>query len=122
MKRLAVVLALLAATACKKQQDNAGAAQQQQQQQAMPATEVQRSQDACKTYVERVCACAATVPAAAEQCQLARALPEAIRIGLEVAASPDSKPDVVQQSYASVRKTAKECIEQTAKLPTLGCP
>jgi hypothetical protein len=62
------------------------------------------------------------VPAAAEQCKLARALPEAIGISLATALSPDSAPDIVQQSYANVRKTAKECIEQTAKLPALGCP
>jgi hypothetical protein len=118
MKRLVLAAMLLAA--CKKQE-----AKQQQQTPAvpqMPAEEVKRSEDACKLYVERVCACAATVPDVAKQCELARALPEAVRIGLEVAASPDSKPDIVQQSYASVRKTAKECIEQLAKLPTLGCP
>jgi hypothetical protein len=119
MKRLAIVVALVAAGACKKKEaaDKPPAAPQQ-----MPAAEVQRSQDACKHYVERVCACAATVPDVAKQCELARALPDAVRIGLEVAASPDSKPDIVQQSYASVRKTAKECIEQMAKLPALGCP
>ena len=114
MKRL--VLAALLLAACKKQEAKPQAVQ------AMPAEEVKRSEDACKTYVERVCACASTVPDAAKQCELARALPEAVRIGLEVAAGPDSKPDIVQQSYASVRKTAKECIEQTAKLPALGCP
>jgi hypothetical protein len=114
MKRLLLAALLLAA--CKKQE-----AKQHEQPAVpqMPAEEVKRSEDACKTYVERVCAC--TVPAAAKQCELARALPEAVRIGLEVAASPDSKPDIVQQSYASVRKTAKECIEQLAKLPALGC-
>ena len=117
MKRLVLVAMLLAA--CKKQE-----AKQQQPPAVpqMPAEEVKRSEDACKTYVERVCACASTVPAVTKQCELARALPEAVRIGLEVAASPDSKPDIVQQSHSSVRKTAKECIEQLATLPSLGCP
>jgi len=115
MKRWILAVALLAA--CKKQEPPP----KQHGVPPMPAAEVQRSQDACKTYVERVCACAEKVPDAAQQCELARALPEAVRIGLEVAASPDSQPDIVQQSYASVRKTAKECIEQTAKLPALGC-
>lgn len=117
MKRLAIALALVAA--CKKQE---APPKQEPGPPPMPAAEIQRSEDACKQYVERVCACAQTVPAVAKQCELARALPEAVRIGLEVAASPDSKPDIVEQSYASVRKTAKECIEQTAKLPALGCP
>ena len=116
MTRVVIVLALLAA--CAKKKEDAG----EQKPVAMPAAEVQRSQDACMQYVDKVCACATTVPAVAKQCELARALPEAIRIGLETAASPDSKPDIVQMSYASVRKTAKECIEQLAKLPALGCP
>jgi hypothetical protein len=117
VKHLVLVVALLAA--CKKQESSS---KQPPAVAVMPAEEVKRSEDACKTYVERVCACAATVPDAVKPCELSRALPEAVRIGLEVAASPDSKPDIVQQSYASVRKTAKECIEQLAKLPALGCP
>lgn len=122
MKRLSIAAALLgiAVTACKKQE-----AKQQQPAQAvqhMPAEEIKRSEDACKQYVERVCACAANVPDAVKPCELSRALPEAVRIGLEVAASPDSKPDIVLQAHSSVRKTAKECIEQLAKLPSLGCP
>lgn len=120
MKHLVLVVALLAA--CKKQEKQESSSKPQPAVAAMPAEEVKRSEDACRTYVERVCACAATVPDAVKPCELSRALPEAVRIGLEVAASPDSKPDIVQQSYASVRKTAKECIEQTAKLPALGCP
>ena len=124
------LLAALLIAACSKKEE----AKPKHGVTPMPASEVQRSQDACKMYVERVCACAEKVPPkgtgspggslapdAAKQCELARALPEAVRIGLEVAASPDSQPDIVQQSYASVRKTAKECIEQTAKLPALGC-
>lgn len=105
-----------------------GACKKQEKQAAPPAVEhmspeeIKRSEDACNAYVAQVCACAETVAAAAEPCKLSRALPDAVRIALEVAAHPDSKPDIVEQSYASVRKTFKECIEQTAKLPTLGCP
>jgi hypothetical protein len=126
MTRVVLVIAAFALTvACKKQEAKPHPAPLPQ----MPAEEVKRSEDACRIYVERVCACASAAgsggaPPAdlAKQCELARALPEAVRIGLEVAASPDSKPEIAQQSYASVRKTAKECIEQTAKLPSLGCP
>jgi hypothetical protein len=106
---------LLGAGACKKQQK---APPQEMAVTPMSTDEVKRSEDACKAYVDRACAC----PAAAQQCGLAKALPDAVRIGLEVAASPDSKPDIVRQSHASVRKTVKECIEQMAKLPSLGCP
>jgi hypothetical protein len=113
------VVALVATASCKKKEAEPARRAHVEQ---MPAAEVQRSQDACEAYVQRVCACAAQLPAVVQQCQLARALPDAVRIGLEVAASPDIKPEVVSQSIASVRKTAKECIEQTAQLPSLGCP
>jgi hypothetical protein len=112
--RVALALALLLGAGCAKKNKQEPA---QEIVPAMSADEVKRSEDACKVYVERACAC----PAAAEQCRLAKAQPDAVRIGLEVAANPESKPDIVRQAYASVRKTVKECIEQTAKLPTLGC-
>lgn len=115
---LAVGLAL-AGGACKKQEK---AAPQEAPAKMMSADEIKRSEDACKAYVERVCACAKTVPAAVTACRGAEAQPEAMRIALEVASSPDSKPVIVQQSLDGVRKIVKACIEQTAKLPALGCP
>jgi hypothetical protein len=114
--RLALAVALLLGTGCAKKKQHQEPTLETVA--PMPVDEVKRSEDACKVYVERGCAC----PAAAQLCGLAKALPDAIRIAFEVAASPESKPDVVRQSYASVRKTVKECIEQTAKLPSLGCP
>jgi hypothetical protein len=121
MTRFALVIAVaLAGGACKKQEQKAPLAEPAVP--AMPADEVQRSTDACKAYVDRACACATKVPEAVKPCELARALPDAVRLSLEVATYPDSKPDIVRQAQAGVRKTVKECIEQTAKLPALGCP
>jgi hypothetical protein len=87
----------------------------------MSGEEMQRSRDACQSYLDQVCACATKVPAVKQQCDLARALPDAVRLGLEVAASPDSKKNDVLAAQGQIRKTVKECIEQTAKLPALGC-
>jgi hypothetical protein len=118
--RLAGLLAAaLAVAGCSKTEKKAAPAPTVER---MSPDEIKRSEDACASYVERACACATSVAAATQPCQLARALPDAVRLALEFAANPDSKPDIVMQSYASVRKTAKECIELTAKLPTLGCP
>ena len=116
---LAIALGLALASGCKKQEKRAA---QEAPAKMMSADEVKRSEDACKAYVDRVCACAKTVPAAETACRDGQAQPEAMRIALEVASSPDSKPVVVQQSLEGVRKIVKECIEQTAKLPALGCP
>jgi tRNA U34 5-methylaminomethyl-2-thiouridine-forming methyltransferase MnmC len=88
----------------------------------MPASEIKRGRDACKAYVDKVCACAETVPAMKQQCALAHALPDAIQVGLDVAESSDSTRRDVLQVHDSVRKIVKQCIEDTARLPAAGCP
>ena len=115
MKRALVLCLLLA---CAKKQEPP----KQSPVPALSAAEIQRSQDACKAYVDKVCACAAQVPAAKQECDLAKALPEAVEIGVEVAANPETKPQDIYGAQSSVRKAVKTCIEQTAKLPSLGCP
>ena len=117
------LLVLLACAGCKRQADappppgpESPAAP------VMPASEVRRGQDACKAYVDQVCACADPVPAMKQPCALARALPEAMQVGLDVATNPESSRRDVLQAEASVRKIAKECIEQITRLPAAGCP
>jgi len=87
---------------------------------ALPAAEVQRGRDACAAYVDRVCAC--TSPGAKQACPLAKALPDALKLALETAENPTTDHDSAMRAQVNVRETAKECIEQTAKLPALGCP
>jgi hypothetical protein len=115
MKRALLLCLLLA---CAKKQE----APREHKVPAMSPTEIQRSEDACKTYVAKICACAGSNASLAEQCDLAKALPDAIRIGVEVSQSPDSKPKDIYGAQESVRMTAKNCVEQLAKLPSLGCP
>jgi hypothetical protein len=116
VKRLLLVCLLVA---CKKQE---AAPKQQAVVPPLTAAEIQRSDDACKAYVDKVCGCAATMPALADECKLARALPDAVRIGIEVSQSPDSKRDDVIGAQGSVRKAVKTCIEHMAQLPSHGCP
>lgn len=115
MKRLLLLCLLVA---CKKQE----AVPKETPVPQLSAAEIQRSSDACKAYVDKVCACAATVPAEQQECGLAKALPDAVRIGIEVSQSPDSKKQDVLGAQDSVRKAVKTCIEHMAKLPSLGCP
>ncbi len=112
------LLVLVAVTACSKKEAPAGPPPEDKPPQ-IPQTELKRGQDACGDYVAKICAC--TVPDAARQCGLAKALPDAIATGLEVATHPDSSRRDVLQANDVIRKTMKECIEQTAKLPALGC-
>jgi len=113
------LLVVLACVGCKKQAAEPAPGADLP---VMPASEAKRGQDACKAYVDKVCACAETVPAMTQPCALARALPEAIEVGLSVATNPESTRRDVVQSNDSVRKVVKECIEETAKLPAAGCP
>ncbi|MDX2093681.1 MAG: hypothetical protein SFX73_37930 [Kofleriaceae bacterium] len=124
MRGLVLALAVLATLGCgcankKADDDPAVGAGSAEDRPKIAATELKRGEDACKAYVDKVCAC--TAPAAADACKLARALPDALTVGREVAASPDSTRMDVLQANDSIRKTIKECIEQTAKLPSLGC-
>jgi hypothetical protein len=112
VKRILLV-ALLAA--CAKKQAEAPPVP------PMSAAEIQRGQDACKAYVDQVCACAGKLPAVKPQCDLARALPDALNLQLGLAAAPESKRNDVVSAQAGVRKVIKECIEETARLPALGC-
>jgi hypothetical protein len=120
MNRL--VLALLLVGACaKKSEEPAPGSGSGPAVPALSAEEAQRGRDACADYVQKVCACAAKLPAVKQQCDLARSLPDAVRLGLEVAASPDSQRNDVIGAQKAMRQAVKECIEETAKLPSLGC-
>ena len=111
------LLLLVALAACSKKQQEAPPPVEEKPR--IPETEVKRGQDACKAYVDKICAC--TVPDAAKQCTLAKALPDAIATGLEIATNPETSRRDVVQANDMIRKTMKECIEQAARLPSLGC-
>jgi hypothetical protein len=114
---LAAGLAILAG-ACRKREEAAPEARPA----AVGEPELRRGRDACAAYVEQACACAKTVPAAAEPCKLARALPDSLQTLVEVSAHPDTARQDAVQSADAIRKIIARCIEHTAKLPALGCP
>jgi hypothetical protein len=114
---LALVASIMASGGCKAKQH----APKQKPVAGMTDVEIQRGEDACKAYVDKICGCAATKPDLAGPCQLAKSLPEAMQLSLAVAANPESKPETVEQAYESAKKTIANCIQETAKLPTLGC-
>jgi hypothetical protein len=70
--------------------------------------------------VTKVCAC--TSPAAQHQCPLAKALPDAMKLALDTAANPATDRADALRAQTNVLETAKQCIEQIARLPALGCP
>jgi alkanesulfonate monooxygenase SsuD/methylene tetrahydromethanopterin reductase-like flavin-dependent oxidoreductase (luciferase family) len=89
---------------------------------AMPASEAKRARDACRAYVDKVCACAEKLPALKQECSVAGAYPDAIQVDLEVAATADTSRRDARQTQQSVRAIVKQCIEAAARLPAAGCP
>ena len=118
MKALVIAIALFAA-GCKKQQEQAPPPTNNAP--PIPAEELKRGEDACKSLVDKACACAETVVAAKEACTKARAFPEVLQMTTQVTMSKDSSPADVKQAAMTIRSTIAACIEQTAQLPALGC-
>jgi hypothetical protein len=123
MRELALALVATALSAvlwagCKKEQEAAPGPPVA----AIGQAELSRGRDACRAYVDQVCACAQTVPAAQQPCALGKALPESIEVAMQIATHPDTERKDVVQSATAVRKAIARCIEETAKLPALGCP
>jgi len=123
MKSLVLVFAtVLAVGACKKAEKAGPPPAPTNNDPAIPAAELKRGEDACTAFVKQACACAETIPAAKAQCDAAKSFPEVVKMGTELTMSKDSSNKDVTQAVQTIRKTIAECIQQTAALPTLGCP
>ena len=115
---------LLLAAACSKKADDKPAAVIER---PPPITieEASRNTEACKRYAEEVCACAAAHPDktdVAEMCKYDQGLGDALALVMETARNTETKPEDVRLAQAKARKIATQCLDQLAKLPTLGCP
>ena len=87
---------------------------------AISDAEVTRGIEACNAYLAKVCSCGAD--AAKEPCRLAKMLPDSIAVARSLAQNPKAELEDSRQAAGSIRATTKQCIEQTVKLPELGCP
>jgi hypothetical protein len=115
--RALLVIVLIAG--CKK-----GAEKEPERPPAIPPAEVERARLACDDYVAKACACADSTKNAevVKLCELGKALPDALRVSLEVANNPTSSKNDVTTTQNQARLVAKSCVEGVAKLPTFGCP
>ena len=112
-----LLLLVLALAACSKEAEPPPAPGQQ----LVPETELKRGRDACAAYVAQVCLCAETMPGLVEQCRLARALPPALEVQQDIGTAPGVENKDAVSLAVGLRKTIKTCIDETAKLPTVGC-
>jgi hypothetical protein len=108
-----MLAAIVLVAACSK------SSSEEAQQPAISDAEVQRSLDACNAYVAKLCAC--TAEPAKQECKLATLIPESIEVARSLAQNPKAEPADSAQAAASIRKTVKRCVEETVKLPELGC-
>jgi hypothetical protein len=86
------------------------------------AAEATRGRNACQSYVDRVCQCAAEKPQLAGECELARSRPGALQVSLDALASAGMSEEDRRGAQANARKVVAACIEDDAKLSALGCP
>jgi hypothetical protein len=85
----------------------------------MSDVEIKQAVDSCAGYQTKVCAC--TTDQGKDACKLAPAMNDAIQLARQVSLSPDADRRTVLQANDSIKKTLKQCIELSAKLPSLGC-
>ena len=126
MRRLAITLALAlvpAIAGCKGKSKSEGGAFGGGSGRPVPiaAPERQRGSDACEDYLARVCACAKTKPDLLTTCEN-RSLPDALHMALAVDDDPAATRLNVLQAQAEARKIIARCIEESTKLPSMGCP
>ena len=124
MRTAIVILAVALAAGCSEKQDRPAPPPADQRPPPITVEERTRNADACKVYVEKICACAAAHPDKAEVADLCKydtPLSDALSLSMATAENPASTRNDVLLSQAQARKIATQCLDQTAKLPGLGC-
>lgn len=88
----------------------------------LPKAEAERGMQACQVYVARVCSCAETHSEFEETCTLAKALPQAFQLNLDLSATPGLTGAEQSAVKVEARKIAAACFEDAAKLDEKVCP
>ena len=115
-----LIAACLVLVACGKK-DEAPASQRPV---AIPAAERTRGTDACKAYLDKLCACAKAHPERAEvkdRCERDQALPAAMSLALGIDDDPDVAPEDVFRAQGEARKIVSSCVEGVNWLATHQC-
>ena len=113
IQHLMATLALTAALAggCKRKEDSkAGPARAP----TLSQLEKSRSAKACMDYVFLLCTCAKLKPEAPEiqkRCTLDKALPDALKVAVDIDADPTAPAEAAVAAADQARKVAATCIE-----------
>ena len=117
--KIAIVLLLLACACGKKDEQPAN-----QRPVAIPSVERTRGTDACKAYIDKLCACAKAHPERADvkdRCDRDQALPSAMGLALGIDDDPDVAPEDVFRAQGEARKVIASCVEGINWLATHQC-
>jgi hypothetical protein len=120
-----VLLGLLLCIGCSKEEqkspDQGGDTPRQIP--MIPEAEVARGVDACKRYVERVCACAESKEELKPECELSQSRSPALELSVRTArASGDLDDSDRGAAISNALKIIKACIEADARLDPALCP
>ncbi len=118
---LAVIVAgVVAGAGCGKKNDDKKEPSAEPVPLLAPA-EAARGMDACKTWVKRLCDCAKTKPALADECTLRKGRPKTLEMVLGVIQSKDTTRVAKIKAQLTAKKLIKSCIEHDNKLSN-DCP
>jgi hypothetical protein len=123
MKRL-IVCALLALVACQSDEPQPGAPPPPPlDTQPITSGETDLGKKACAAYLAQVCKCAESKAELKEECEMAKARPEAFEMNTRAAlAAGDATSKDRRMLVANARKIMRSCIEDSSGLVKKGCP
>ncbi len=116
------ILPVLGASACSKSEDNSASTGSKTKIAPVPKVEAERAMIACKTYIARLCQCAETHSELAKDCQLAKGIPQALQMNLDVEGATGLTSLQQQAMKASARQIATSCFTKDSKLDLQLCP
>lgn len=90
----------------------------------LAAVEIKRWDESCAAYSDALCTCSAQKPdlvTLAERCRLDKALPESLRLAVEMAGAPGLSAADQQLTQEAARKLGNRCLQGLADLTANGC-
>ena len=114
------VAGLILIAACSQSDAPAPAASETQVR--LSQAEVDRGVEACRTYVNRLCACAKTNSQLTDSCQTAKDIPETLRLSIEASFSKAISEKDRWKIIYNTRERIKTCIEKDNQLDPSSCP
>lgn len=123
MRTLWIAVALaMASGACKKTEEEPAGSGGAPPVESLASSEVEMGRKACAAYVAQVCGCVEKQPDLKEECEMARARPDAFEMNTRASlAEGDASGKDRRILIANSRKIMRACIEDAAALVKKGC-